>query len=261
MSSLVFDGVGTVSVYQTDGTLKYLDDKITKVTLQLQFDWQKVMGGDSGYAFHYTAQDLADKASIEVPRFSPILAELSQGAETQSGEVKFDETETGVLDESSAYTVKAPTKFKGTFKVGSEKVSLKTENGDRKLLTKVATTPTAEQYAITPEGKITCDAANKGKAIDVSFVWTKEKGTKSGLGGRRRPKPFKLIHRFELTDDRTGDLIPCQLTIHKALGGGTLDVSQERKKPSTNTMNLEIMDPDKTMDNPEGWAVELILGI
>ncbi|OZQ66062.1 hypothetical protein CA600_12445 [Paenibacillus sp. VTT E-133280] len=262
MRPLVFDGVGTVSVYQTDGTLKYLDDKISKVSLQLQLDWQKVMGGESGYAFHYTAQDLADKASIEIPRFSTILAEISQGAETERGTVKFNETETGVLVATDGYTVKAPAKYGGAFVVDSDKVFLKDEDtGELVPLTRAATAPTANQYSITAAGKITTDVTNNGKVVVVTFAWTKEDSTKSKLSGKRRPKPFKLVHRFELIDDASGNPVPCQLTIWKALGGGTLDVSQERKKPTSNTMTLEIMEPDISADNPDGVAVELIFGI
>lgn len=261
MQPLVFDGVGTVQIYNQDGTLKFLDDKIAKVTLQLQLDWQKVMGGDSGYAFHYTAQDLADKASMEVPRFSAILAEISQGAETEKGEVSFDETEQGILT-TSGYTVKAPAKFDGTFVEGSDKVYLKdSETGELTPLERAATAPTITQYAVTTEGVITSNAGNDNKLIVVTFKWSKLKGTKSQLSGTRKPKPFKLVHRFSLTDDRSGQEVPCQLTIWKALGGGTLDVSQERKKPTTNTVSLEIMEPDITADNPEGFAVELFFGI
>lgn len=262
MRPLVFDGVGTVSVYQTDGTLKYLDDKISKVSLQLQLDWQKVMGGESGYAFHYTAQDLADKASIEIPRFSTILAEISQGAETERGTVKFNETETGVLVATDGYTVKAPVKYGGAFVADSDKVFLKdADTGELVPLKRAATAPTATQYSITAAGKITTDATNNGKVVVVTFAWTKEDSTKSKLSGKRRPKPFKLVHRFELIDDASGNPVPCQLTIWKALGGGTLDVSQERKKPTSNTMTLEIMEPDISADNPDGVAVELIFGI
>ncbi|MFB5761104.1 hypothetical protein [Paenibacillus medicaginis] len=262
MEPIVFDGVGTVQIYGPDGKLKYLDDKITKVTLQLQFDWQKVMGGDSGYAFHYTAQDLADKASIEIPRFSNILAEIFQGAESEKGTVYFDETEQGFLDAASGYTIKAPAKFKGALVAASDKVYLKDiETGELTELTRVASTPTAEQYVITADGNIKSDASNGNKLIAVTYKWSKEKGTRSGLSGIRRPKPFKFVHRFSLADDRTGNEVPCQLTIWKALGGGTTDVSQERKKATSNTLALEIMDPGISPDNPDGYAAELIFGI
>lgn len=264
MEPLVFDGVGTIQVYETGGKLKFLDDKITKVTLQLQFDWEKVMGGDSGYAFHYTAKDLADKASIEIPRYSDILAEISQGAESEKGTVLFDETEQGFLDAANGYTIKAPKKFSGTLVASSDKVYLKDkDSGKLTELTRVASTPTAEQYVITTDGNIKSDAANDNKLIAVTFKWSKENGTRSGLSGTRRPKPFKFVHRFSLTDDRAGGVgeVPCQLTIWKALGGGTLDVSQERKKATSNTLALEIMEPDMSPDNPNGYAAELIFGI
>lgn len=261
MQPLVFDGVGTVWAIGLDGTLKYVDEKITKVNFQMQFDWQKVMGGDSGYAFHYTAQDLQDKVSIEVPRYSTALAELSQGAETIEGSVTFDENEEGVLLPTDGYTVKAPTKFDGTFVALSDSVHLKDDDGKLTPLERVATAPTASQYAITAAGKITTNASNDGKNIIAIYKWGKTKGTRSAFTGIRKPKPFKFVHRFTLTDDRSGEPVPCQLTIWKALGGGTTDVSQERKKPTVNTMSLEIMEADKTAENPEGYAAELIFGI
>ncbi|APB75631.1 MULTISPECIES: hypothetical protein [Paenibacillus] len=261
MQPLVFDGVGIVQVYETGGKLKFLDERISKVTLQLQFDWDKVMGGDSGYAFHYTAKDLGDKASMEVPRYSDILAELSQGAESEKGTVFFDETEQGFLNTTDGYKIKAPTKFGGTLVAASDRVYLKDSASELTELTRVASTPTAEQYVITADGTIKSDVANEGKLIVVTFKWSKENATRSSLSGKRRPKPFKLVHRFSLVDDRDGKEVPCQLTIWKALGGGTLDVSQERKKPTSNTLSLEIMEPDITPENPNGYAVEIIFGI
>ncbi|MCU6797998.1 hypothetical protein OB236_38325 [Paenibacillus sp. WQ 127069] len=261
MEPLVFDGVGTIWATALDGTLKYVDEKINKVTMQMQFDWEKVMGGDSGYAFHYTAKDLQDKVSIEVPRYSPALAELSQGSETVSGAVTFDENEEGILDPTDGYTVKAPTKFGGTFVAASDKVYLKDATGALTPLTRVVATPTAVQYMIDASGKITSDTANDNKNIVVVFKWGKTKGTKNSFSGTRRPKPFKFVHRFTLVNDRTGEDVPCQLTIWKALGGGTTDVSQERKKPTVSTMTLEIMEAEKTADNPNGHAAEITFGI
>jgi hypothetical protein len=257
MEPLVFDGVGTVFAINPDGTLKYVDLKVNKVTAQLQFDWQKVMGGDSGYAFHFTAQDLQDKVSIEVPRFSPALAELSQGAETTSGNVIFDENEEGVLVTTDGYTIK-----KGTTLVTlSDSVYLKDVNGVLTPLTRVATVPTATEYAITAAGKITSAVANDGKVIIVVYKWTKTNGTTTGFSGLRKPKPFRFAHRFTLRNDRDGSDVDCQLLIYKALGGGTLDVSQERKKPSVMAINLEIMEPDISAENPNRNALELKFGI
>jgi hypothetical protein len=261
MNPLVFDGVGTIWAHDMQGNLKYIDEKISKVTFQAQFDWEKVMGGDSGYAFHYTAKDLGDKVSIEVPRFSPALAELSQGALTTEGAVKFDESEEGILDATNGYTVKAIAAYGGTLVADSDEVHLKDANGKMTKLTRATATPTAAQYTITVGGEIKSDSTNDGKNIIVIFKWSKTSGTKTALSGIRRPLPFKLVHRFKLLDDRTGLEVQCQLTIWKALGGGTLDISQERKKPSVNNMSVEIMEPGITADNPEGHAVELIFGI
>lgn len=256
MRPLVFDGVGTLVARELDGKIKYVEDKVTKVTLQLQFDWQKVMGGDSGYAFHYTAGDLQDKVSIEVPRYSPAIADMSQGGKTERGDVQFDETEFAFLKDDG-YTL-----IYGSMLVkDSEEVYLKDPDTDDLIpLEKAATTPTDKQYVITPEGKITSSDANKDKEIMVTYKWN-IKGTETSFGGKRRPTPFKLTHRFSLVDDKTGKEVPCQVTIFKAVGGGTLDVSQERKKPNTSTMDVEVMDPDRTPDNPKGHAMTIKFGI
>jgi hypothetical protein len=260
MEPLVFDGVGTVWTHALDGTLKYIDNKVNKVMLQMQLNWQNVMGGDSGYAFHYTAQDLQDKVSFDVPRYSPIIAEMAQGADTISGSVTFDENEDGILLPTDGYTVKAPAKFGGTIVALSDEVYLNS-NGVLTPLTRVASAPTATEYAIDVSGKITSAVANDGKPIFVVFKWTMTQGTRNGFTGTRRPKPIKFLHRFTLINDKTGLDVPCQLTIWKALGGGTLDATQERKKANVSTISLEIMEPDKTADNPNGYAAELIFGI
>jgi hypothetical protein len=257
MEPLVFDGVGTVFAINPDGTLKYVDLKVNKVTAQMQFNWQNVMGGDSGYAFHYTAQDLQDKVSIEVPRFSPALAELSQGAVTTSGTVIFDENEEGILDPTNGYTLKNGTTLVAT----SDSVYLKDTNGVLAPLTRAVSAPVATEYMITAAGKITSATANDGKTIVVIYKWTKTNGTTTGFTGTRKPRPFKFVHRFQLTNDKDGSLVDCQFTIYKALGGGTLDVTQERKKPSMMSIALEIMDPDLTVDNQNRNAAELKFGI
>jgi hypothetical protein len=260
MEPLVFDGVGTVHALDLNGALKYIELKVMSVTAQLQLDWDKVMGGDSGYAFHYTAKDLQDKVSMEVPRYSPALAELSQGAENTSGSVDFDEAEDGILDPTNGYTVVAPTKYSGTFKASSEKVYLKDASGILTPLTMVVSAPTATEYVVTAAGKITSATANDNKIIVVTYKWTITNGTETGFGGTRRPKPFQLNHRFDLTDDRTGNLVPVQFKIFKCLGGGTLDVTQKRKSPTTTTIPLEIMEPDLTSDNPKRYAAMLKFG-
>ncbi|GAS82391.1 hypothetical protein [Paenibacillus amylolyticus] len=256
MRPLVFDGVGTIVARNLDGTIKYIEDKVTKVNLQLQFDWQAVMGGDSGYAFHYTAGDLQDKVSIEVPRFSPAIADMSQGGETVRKSVEYDETEISFL-KTGGYTLIYGNKLIA----GSDEVYIVDEDTDElKQLTRVASTPTDEQYTITSEGKIESTEANNTKKIRVMYNWMAE-GTETSFKGTRRPTPFKLTHRFELIDDKTGNSIQCQVTIHKALGGGTLDASQERKKPNTTTMDLQVMDPDISPKNPKGHAMSIIFGI
>ncbi|GGF86906.1 hypothetical protein [Paenibacillus aceti] len=257
---LVFDGVGKIWTRELDGTLKYIDEKINSVMFAPQFAWEKVFGGESGYAFHLTAQDLADTLSIEVPRYSPLLAELSQGAATEEGEVTFDENEEGILT-SSGYQIKAPEKFNGTFVDGSEEVYMKSPEGKLTKLERAAVTPTKDQYTITADGKITSDTANDDSNIIVVYKWKKDKGTRNGFKGTRKPKPFKFIHRFELTNDRTGEPVQVQLTVYKAIGGGTLNVGATRKTPSTSTLALEVLEPDVTPDNPNGYAAEIIFSM
>lgn len=254
---LVFDGVGKIWTRELGGTLRYMDEKINSVMFAPQFTWDKVFGGESGYPFHLTAQDLADTLSIEVPRYSPLLAELSQGSETVQGEVTFDENEEGILS-ATGYKIKAPDKFEGTFVSGSEEVYLKSPDGKLTKLEKAATAPTALQYSITADGTITSDEANENSNVVVVFKWKKDQGTKNAFTGTRKPKPFKFVHRFELLNDRTGKMVQVQLTVHKAIGGGTLNVGATRKTPSTNTIQLEVLEADITPDNPEGVAAEII---
>ncbi|MDB5053275.1 MAG: hypothetical protein JWM44_1325 [Bacilli bacterium] len=257
MDPLVFDGVGTIFAINPDGTLKYVDQKVNKVTAQLQFNWQNVMGGDSGYAFHYVAQDLQDKISIEVPRYSPALAELSQGAQTTSGTTIFDENEEGILDATNGYTLKNGTNLVAL----SDSVYLKGTGGILTPLVRVASAPTATDYSIDVSGKITSATANNGKTIVVVYKWTKTNGTTTGFTGTRKPRPFKFIHRFLLRNDKDGSDVDCQFTIYKALGGGQTDVTQERKKANVMNISLEIMEPDLTADNPNLYAAELKFGI
>ncbi|HIW32619.1 MAG TPA: hypothetical protein IAA29_07520 [Candidatus Paenibacillus intestinavium] len=254
---LVFDGVGKVWTRELDGTLKYIDEKVNSVIFAPQFSWTKVFGGESGYPFHLTAQDLADTLSIEVPRYSPLLAEMSQGAATETGPMTFDENEEGILA-ATGYQIKALSKFGGTFVADSDEVYLKEPGGKLTQLERVAATPTAEQYSITSDGLITSDTTNDNKNLVVTYNWTSVGGTMNGFTGTRKPKPFKFTHRFELINDRTGSPVQVQLTVYKAIGGGTLNVGAARKTPSTNTIALEVLEADITPDNPNGYAAVII---
>ncbi|MEK8215502.1 hypothetical protein [Paenibacillus sp. FSL L8-0463] len=253
---LVFDGVGKIWMRELDGTLRYIDEKINSVMFAPQFSWTKVFGGQSGYAFHLTAQDLQDVLTIELPRYSAVIAEISQGAETKSGIVQIDENEEGILS-AIGYPIKGIGKFGGTFIASSDEVYIKASDGALTKLERVAAAPTAEQYAITAAGVITSAAANLNKNIVVTYKWSKQ-GTSSDFKGTRRPKPFKFVHRFELINDRTGLPVQVQLTVHKAVGGGTLNVGATRKTPSTSTLNLEVLEADVTPDNPDGIAATII---
>lgn len=252
---VVLDGVGRIWLIDQDGTLKYVDEKVNSVIFSPNFTWTKVFGGQSGYAFHLTAQDLQDAVSIEVPRYSPALAEIFQGAETFEGQANFDENEEGVLG-SSGYTLENIS-YGGTLVDGSESVYLKGTDGKLTKLAKAASAPTATQYLIAAN-VITSNASNNGKNIIVTYKRLVTNATKNGFTGVRKPRMFKFVHRFELTNDRTGLPVQAQLTIYKAIGGGQMNIGAARKTPSVNTMQLEIMDGDKTAENPKGYAAELI---
>lgn len=253
---LVFDGVGKIWMRELDGTLRYIDEKINSVMFAPQFSWTKVFGGQSGYAFHLTAQDLQDVLTIELPRYSAVIAEISQGAETKTGPVEIDENEEGILS-ATGYAITGIEAFGGTFVAASDEVYLKAIDGGLTKLERVASAPTIEQYAISASGVITSAAGNLNKNVIVTYKWSKQ-GTSSNFKGTRRPKPFKFVHRFELINDRTGQPVQVQLTVHKAVGGGTLNVGAARKTPSTSTLNLEVLEADVTPDNPEGIAATII---
>ncbi|MEK3699356.1 hypothetical protein NYE33_20500 [Paenibacillus sp. FSL R10-2199] len=253
---LVFDGVGKIWMRELDGALRYIDEKINSVMFSPQFSWTKVFGGQSGYAFHLTAQDLQDVLTIELPRFSPVIAEISQGAETKTGPMEVDENEEGILS-STGYAIQGIELYGGTFVAESDEVYLKSIDGVLTKLERVASTPTIEQYSITSDGVITSASGNQNKNVIVTYKWSKQ-GTSSDFKGTRRPKPFKFIHRFELINDRTGKPVQVQLTVYKAIGGGTLNAGAARKTPSTSTINLEVLDAEVTPDNPEGKAATII---
>ena len=258
MNPIVIDGVGTIWFRDENGKLKYVDEKINSVIFAPQFQWTKVFGGESGYPFHLTAQDLADIVTIEVPRYSPALAEITQGTKTVSGPKKMDEIEEGLLT-SDGYQIAGFAKYGITEIIAlSDEVHLKDENGELTLLERVAATPTVEQYSITEDGVITSAAANDDKVILVTYRWGSAKSSSTAFDGLRKPKPFKFIHRFELIDDRTRKTVQCQLTIYNAIGGGTTNIGAQRKTPSVNKLQLEVLEGYVTADNPDGVAAEIV---
>lgn len=258
MNPIVIDGVGTIWFRDEEGNLKYVDEKINSVIFAPQFQWTKVFGGESGYPFHLTAQDLQDVVTIEVPRYSPALAEITQGAKTVSGAKNMDEIEEGLLT-SSGYQIKGIAKYAITGIVASsDTVHLKDANGNLIELERAATAPTAAQYAISPEGVITSATENEGKVILVTYKWAATTAEYTEFDGLRKPKPFKFVHRFELLDDRTRKTVQCQLTIYNAIGGGTTNIGAQRKSPSVNQLQLEVLEGYVTADNPNGVAAEIV---
>ncbi|MHA7963525.1 hypothetical protein ACX93W_05210 [Paenibacillus sp. CAU 1782] len=258
MNPAVLDGVGTIWFRDENGKLRYVDEKVNSVIFAPQFSWTKVFGGQSGYPFHLTAQDLQDIVTIEVPRFSPALAEIMQGSKTVTGPKNMDELEEGVLL-TGGYQIKGLAKYGVTEIVsGSDTVQLKDADGKLTELERVASAPTAGQYAISSDGIITSAAANNGKNIIVTYNWTSEKAETTVFDGMRKPKPFKFVHRFEIIDDRTRKVLQCQLTIYNAIGGGTTNVGGQRKTPSVNQLQLEVLEGYVTADNPNGVAAEIV---
>lgn len=258
MNPVVIDGVGTISFRDEEGNLKYVDDKINSVIFAPQFQWTKVFGGQSGYPFHLTAQDLADVVTIEVPRYSPALAEITQGSRTKVGTKKVDEIEEGVLTDDG-YQIKGIEKYNITeIVLGSEEVHIKDEDGKLTKLELVAATPTIEQYTISATGEIKSAVANEGKVILVTYKWSAVNAASTEFDGLRKPKPFKFVHRFELLDDRTRKTVQCQLTIYNAIGGGTTNIGAQRKTPSVNQLQLEVLEGYVSADNPDGIAAEIV---
>lgn len=258
MNPIVIDGVGTIWFRDEDGKLKYVDEKINSVIFAPQFQWTKVFGGQSGYPFHLTAQDLGDIVTIEVPRFSPALAEITQGTQTKNGAKDMDEIEEGLLT-ANGYQIEGIEKYAVTGIVStSDTVHLKDKNGNLTELERVASTPTVSQYAISPTGVITSATANEGKVILVTYRWSASSASTTTFNGLRKPKPFKFIHRFELIDDRTKKTVQCQLTVYNAIGGGTTNIGAQRKTPSVNQLQLEVLEGYITTDNPKGVAAEIV---
>lgn len=257
---LVFDGVGRLWTYDEDGNLQYNDDKINSVTFQPSFNWNNVFGGESGLPFHLTAQDLADKLSIEVPRYSPSLAKISQGADNNRGDQVMDEFEDGFFTENG-YQLEAMKTFGGSLVEDSVEVWVAVDDSEvRKKLERVATSPTTEQYTVDTDGLIKSAAANKDKPFSVTFK-RNTSGSLTGFSGKRRPTPIKLIHRFELLNDVTRKPVQIQLTVYRCVGMGTLDATAQRKNATTTTLEMQILDPPKTPDNPKGYAATMIIGV
>ncbi|MCR8656931.1 hypothetical protein [Paenibacillus endoradicis] len=258
MNPIVMDGVGTIWFRDEEGNLKYVDEKINSVIFAPQFQWTKVFGGQSGYPFHLTAQDLQDIVTIEVPRYSPALAEITQGSKTKVGPKKMDEMEEGILS-NDGYQIKGLEKYNITGIVAeSDEVNVKDANGNLKKLERVAATPTVEQYTITSTGLIKSADENKDKVILVTYKWSAESSEATAFDGLRKPKPFKFVHRFELLDDKTRQTVQCQLTIYNAIGGGTTNIGAQRKTPSVNQLQLEVLEGYVSPDNPDGIAAEIV---
>lgn len=248
---VVLDGVGAVFTRNMSGNLKFTSSRINKVTLSMNGPYDKLYAGDSAYPFHLTPKDRDDKITLESPQFSTELFELGQGATTASGSATLDEFEQFVIPAGASYTLAK----------GATLVASSDELYDAATMTKftrVASAPTAGQYAIGASGVITFNAADAGKKMIAVYKWTTTTSSSAYILPATRTVPFKLVHRANLQDDDTGASVPVQLTVYKCQALGAFTIDQSRKQASAISVELAVLDPGITTDNPSGKTIEFI---
>jgi hypothetical protein len=125
-------------------------------------------------------------------------------------------------------------------------VSTKTHANAGVQLSRVASAPTALQYSITG-GVITFgDTTLLGKDVQVFYNFTATAASVASVKTTTKNKPYKLVLWGKAVDDETNLPFDVIITIYKCQMLGTFSVDQTRKSATTSTLDLAVLDANRT---------------
>ena len=228
----------------TAGTLRAVFSKMESIVLDIDSKLNPQYGGSGMYAIAYTSADRKPKVTakgIEIPlaAASTILGATATIAATGTP-IQIPMIEEYTIPPSGVVTLNNA--------ISATAIAVSVQGAlDGKMFTGVASGETAGQY-ITPAASaasITFNASDAGKAVFISYTMDSTTGGHVDVTASSIPNPQKLVAQAKIvnTEDPSGALVPVTFVVPKCIFVGSWQVSQERQKASSTSLDLEIMDP------------------
>jgi hypothetical protein len=220
-------------------------ERLSKLTLTIAAPQQRQYGGTSKYAFHLTEQDAESSIQIENALLDLNQLVAATGAEISTGSMVIPRVEKlTVLTGATVTLTNGATLVEGSEKIV---VATKGQTNSGAQLTRVASAPTALQYSITSSGVVTLgDTTLVGKDIRVFYESTSANGTAASVKTDTKNKAYKFVAYGRALDDETGNWFDCVIIVFKSQMLGSFVVDQQRKTATTNSIELAILDPNRS---------------
>jgi hypothetical protein len=243
--ALIIPNIGLSGLYDpATSALRSVFSKMDSVVLDIDSKMNPIMGGQGMYAIAYGSADRKPKVSVkgvDIPLSA--FSTLTGGANTiaaSGSPIQIPMMEEYTI--SSAGTITLNNVLSAT----AITVSILGAQ-DGKAFTGVASAPTTGQY-ITPIASatsITFNTTDANKAVYISYTTDSTTGGSVSVTATSTPIAQKFIAQAKVvnTEDPNGALVPVTFVVPKCLFVGNWQVSQERQKASSTSIDLDIMDP------------------
>lgn len=245
MQQLVIDDISDAALFDlTSGDPVAVFEKLQQLNFQIPVNQSRVYGGTSRFAFHLTQQDSEGSVSATNAVLDFNQLKVATGAELTSGSSVVPTMEKHTVD-ATAGTVTL--KKAAMIVADSEKVIVATKGltNSGKILERVASAPTADQYSIAA-GVITFgDAGLKGKEVRVFYDYTATTASRASLKTTTRNKAYRFQAYGKVYDDELDTNVDVVIVIYKTQMLGTFSIDQQRKTATTNSFELAILDPGR----------------
>ncbi|WP_274362755.1 hypothetical protein [Paenibacillus thermotolerans] len=253
MQQLVIDDISDAALFDlTTGDPAAVFERLQQLNFQIPVNQTRVYGGTSRFAFHLTQQDSEGSVTATNAVLDFNQLKMATGADVTTGSQVVPTMEKHTVD-AAAGTVTL--KKASSLVADSEKVLIATKGltNSGKILERVASAPTADQYSIAA-GVITFGDTNlKGKEVRVFYDYTATSAERASLRTSTKNKAYRFQAYGKVYDDELDKMVDVAIVIYKTQMLGTFSIDQQRKTATTNSFELAILDP--------GRADEMVIDI
>lgn len=227
---VILHGVGKTSLIYGDGSILNVD-KAQDFQFATTGNTGKQEGGDALYPLLEFNTGMTGKITMTDAQFSLNQAYFAAGGKITTGaEHNAQETVTAA---SGAATLKNKN-------VVVDSVIVNTADGTP--LTRIATgTPTATQFVVTTDGKITVDATVTGSLL-VDYVYTNVDGLNLAVMNDSVSQPCEMRHRIVTDEMPNGKRYQFSIRVFKARCNGNFTYDAKRGAAFSPKLEYEVMD-------------------
>ncbi len=243
--ALIIPNIGMSALQDpVTSALRAVFSKMESITLDIDSKLNPQYGGSGMYAIAYTSADRKPKVTVKGIEIPLAAASTILGATATVASVGTP-SQIPIVEE---YTIPANNIVTLNNTISATVIAISVQGAlDGKLFTGVASAPTAGQF-ITPAAsatQVTFNASDVGKAVFISYTTDTTTGGHVDVTASSVPNPQKFVAQAKVvnTEDSAGALVPVTFVVPKCIFVGSWQVSQERQKASSTSLDLEIMDP------------------